>query len=212
MMSGAELIAALEFEEFDEAALQLAASFNVAPTDPVLVVTSHGGRLRATTARWGIPRRDGGLSINARDDKLGSNPTWRRLLRADRVLIPFGGFYEWSGPRGSKQPWLFRRKDRRPMLIAALRDPESGAVVVTTGPSGDVREVHDRMPVILELDSARAWLEATRLDEALATLQPAAEGLLGRIAVSNAVNDAANDGPELAEPVRPRPQQTELFS
>ncbi len=211
MSSGAEMADAVGAVVVDDEVEALAPSYNVAPTRHVITVAPVHGVRRASVARWGLPRSGRGVTINARDDRLRANPVWRRLCRAGRVVVPLSGFYEWSGPRGQRQAWYFRRADRRPLLLAGLceRSAEPRAVVVTTSASSDVSEIHDRMPAILEPDVVEAWLES--VVDAVDLLRPADAGVLVRVAVSSAVNDSRSDGPELIEPVRPRPQQAELF-
>src|SRR5690606_28957051 len=90
-------------------------------------------------------------------------PFWRPLL-ARRAVVPADGWYEWTGEPGRRQPWLIRARDERPILFAALtawRDgaegPEHGMAIVTDDAAGGMLDVHDRRPVALTPEDARAW-------------------------------------------------------
>jgi len=75
--------------------------------------------------------------------------------------------------------------------MAGLR--ERGKYVVLTRESeGEVADIHDRTPVILEADDASRWLSDGELAD-----PPKLEGT----AVSTRVNRIENDDPECVEPL-----------
>jgi len=208
---GAKVAEAIKAELVDDELRDLPMRYNLAPTDPVGVIWSDSSRRRLSVARWGVPRRRGGIAINARDDRLRSG-IWVRLLRSSRAVIPLCGFYEWEGPQ--RQPWYFRRSDDGLMLMAGLilDDPTGRHVaIVTTTPSGDIGGIHDRMPAILEPNMVDPWLRSEELAMVLDFVRPTPEGTLRRHAVSRAVGNVRNDGPELIEPLAESPTQRELF-
>ena len=67
-------------------------------------------------------------------------------------------------------------------------------------------KIHDRMPVVLELDDVETRIETKehRRDERQLLLRPAPDGTLARHTVNAAVGSVRNDGPELIEPAEPR--------
>jgi putative SOS response-associated peptidase YedK len=71
--------------------------------------------------------------------------------------------------------------------------------MIITGPNDFGREVHDRMPVLLEPDKFSAWLDGSAGKE---SVKPAREGLLQRWPVSKRVNSSRTpaDDPTLIEP------------
>ncbi len=162
-----------------------------------------GGQVRAENALWdlippgesqgngGTPAapyagRSGYLLTNARSDKLANGWPWRLVAQRGRVLVPADGFYEPDKPARDKgkAPWsYYARPDGGLFAFAGLcsetLDPQSGEIVtsfaiVTTEANATVRaRRHDRMPVLLPPEQAKAWLFAERLPEAL--LRPAPE-------------------------------------
>ena len=65
-----------------------------------------------------------------------------------------------------------------------------------------VREIHDRMPVVLDEDGWRLWLDpATDPGELQGLLQPRDDLELVLYPVSRLVNDVRKDGPALIEPL-----------
>jgi putative SOS response-associated peptidase YedK len=71
--------------------------------------------------------------------------------------------------------------------------------ILTTAANEAVAEVHDRMPVTLSADEETAWLAAGR-ERATSLLDPY-EGEMDVYAVSDVVNNPANDDPSVVEPV-----------
>ncbi len=208
---GVELAETIAADLVDAEVRELSARHNLAPTDPLVVLQrDHAGR-HLLVARWGVPRRGGGIAINARDDRL-RGPMWRTMLARSRVVVPLHGFYEWQGPQ--RQPWYFDRGDGQLLLLAglALAGMEGQhAAIVTTEPSTDMAGIHDRMPAVLEPDMVEPWLHGGDTEMLLALLGPAPAGTLRRRTVSKRVNDVRNDGPELLEPAAPIATQGELF-
>ena len=130
---------------------------------------------------------------------------FREPFADGRCIVPADGFYEWQGGRGERHPLWFHDPAGQLVSFAGLaaeRDGELAFVILTTTAAGVVREVHDRMPLMLSAGAAQAWL--SRVEPAL--LAPAPDGLLVARAVSTKVNVVANDGPELLDPPAPRQQ------
>jgi putative SOS response-associated peptidase YedK len=81
--------------------------------------------------------------------------------------------------------------------------------MIITEPNALVAEVHDRIPVVLELDQFTPWLENKA---GLEILAPAADGVLRRWPVSRRVNSskAPKNDETLTQPIAAR-FATELY-
>ena len=201
--------------------------YNIAPTQPVLVVRE--GRLgrEIVLMRWGlVPRwaKDPSrlpLLFNARADTLDLKPAFRGALRHRRVVVPASGFYEWRrSPDGrQKEAYYFRPRDGRLLALAGLWEDYSDdkgnevdtVTIVTTEANGDVSSIHDRMPVIIPEEMLGRWIGGDRGREGLPLdlLGPSPSGLLEAIPVGPRVNSAANDDAALQEPVAPSSRAAE---
>jgi putative SOS response-associated peptidase YedK len=89
-------------------------------------------------------------------------------------------------------------------------DPDAWLVtcaVLTTQAEDAVGIIHDRMPLLVERSRYGAWLdpEVDDTDLLRGLLVPAAPGRLDAYPVSTAVNNVANNGPELVEPLPAQP-------
>jgi len=195
------------------------ASFNVAPTRPVLAFRSgDDGRRQLLALRWGlVPHWSKGPDnrysmINARAESVHEKPAYRGAFRRHRCLIPAEGFYEWRALAAGKQPYLIRRDDDAPFTMAGLwetwHDKDGGeeirsCTIIVTDANDLIRPLHDRMPVILPEQHHAAWLDPGNADvDALRRLlTPADTAGWTRHPVSRAVNSPRNDAPDLLMPV-----------
>lgn len=179
------------------------------------------------TARWGlIPSwaKDpsiGNRMINARSETAAEKPAFKKAFAKRRGLVPADGYYEWyageprEGERKpTKQPFYITLKDRSVLAMAGLyefwKDPATGEwvtsyAILTTSAEDDMGRIHDRMPLFLEPDAFDAWLDpGPKPPEQLRELLiPAAPGRLDAFPVSTEVNNVANNGPQLIEPLPP---------
>lgn len=185
------LLRALPFDEFSETRIRFRPRYNVAPgqDNPVVYLSDEGAVL--TDALWGLERRDGGLVINARAETVDRTRMFRDAFREGRCVVPADGFFEWRREGRVNQPYLFRQTDGGVFLMAGLW--ENGRYVVLTRDSeGEAREIHDRMPVLLEPEGARRWLRQGDLGKG---------PRLTRTRVSPRVNRVENDDPDCIAPV-----------
>jgi putative SOS response-associated peptidase YedK len=198
--------------------------FNVAPTDEVAAVVEHHGERTVDSFRWGLvpffakTARDAARLINARAETVESSPVFRSAFARHRCIIPADAFYEWRRERDPatgrtlrSQPFAIRRSDGDPLALAGLwsiwRHPDTAArlytcSILTTDPNQVVAPLHNRMPVVLDAADWDAWLdEATPPGELRLLLRPAPPETMDAYAVSPALNNVRNEGPELLAPL-----------
>jgi len=177
--------------------------------------------------RWGLVpswAKDAGVAdrmINARAETLAQKAAYKRPFARKRCLILADGFYEWkaaeSGEGRRKTPYFIHRRDGEPMAFAGLwdvwkvpdaADPALGGsdgwlrscVIVTTSANDALAAIHHRMPVILPESAWEQWLDPNEHDVGALQrlLVPAPSELFEAYEVSLLVNNARNNGPELA--------------
>lgn len=158
--------------------------------------------------------------FNARGDTVYDKPAFRSAFKRRRCLVPVSGFYEWQKVPGQprKQPWWIHPADGGVMTFAGLweewrSDPSTEPVytftIVTTEPNGFMRQIHHRMPVILNGDERDGWVEPGAHPTALLELvRPCRDDYLNGHHVSTRVNIPTSDGPELLDPIDPLPEPT----
>lgn len=224
---------ARHFDAEDREAEAFVPRFNVAPTDPVIVVLEREDGRVVERHRWGlIPHwadapNAGARMINARSETLMTSSAFRVPFRKRRCVVASDGFYEWRRRDGARDAFFMHRADEHggadsilPMagLWSVWRDPATGVwirscAVITTQASAQMAPLHDRMPVILAPEAWRTWLDPDETDPDVlrGLLVPAPLGTLDITPVSSRVNSVRNDGPDLVEPFV-QPDQAALFA
>ncbi len=204
----------------------MSARFNIAPTQPVAVITNEDPST-LTYHRWGlIPSwskntKIGSTLINARSESVEEKPSFRTAFKRRRCLIPVDGFYEWKQQSDkNKTPMFIHMKDDSIFAFAGLweiwNSPEGDEIrtcsILTTDANPFMATIHHRMPVILPPSEYATWLADDQSPGILrGLLKQYDPDAMAAYEVSKFVNKPANDTPECIEPVSGSSQQTLLF-
>ncbi len=192
----------LPFEEDD--GFHFNPGFNIAPGSRIAILKGNHDSNVFANAGWGlVPHWSEHLPkvrpINARAESIAVKPYFRHALNRNHCLVPASGFYEWKeSPGGKKLPWYVHRADNKPMAFAGLweswtpADNASEALhtctIITTTANREMRAIHQRMPVILEPDTWRIWLDSANQDNRSLLVTPEDE-ILDLYPVSTKVNN-----------------------
>jgi putative SOS response-associated peptidase YedK len=165
----------------------LTPSFNIAPSQEILIINDEGVR-QLIQSKWGfIPSwaKDpsiGNKMINARSETVSEKPAFRSAFKKKRCLVIADGFYEWRTEGKKKFPMYIRLKSGEPFGFAGLYNvwasPDGKqtctCTIITTEANEMVKPIHDRMPVILPMDKEDIWINPAFEDkiELLAVLKP----------------------------------------
>jgi len=190
--------------------------YNIAPTQLVPVIVNEGARA-LHHYRWGlIPSwskdpQIGGRMINARAETVAEKPAFRAAFKRRRCIVPSSGFYEWQQRDAGKVPMYIHLRDQPLFGFAGLweiwNDPSGGEVrsftIITTEANAMMREIHDRMPVILKPEDYATWLQAEDVPQSALQelLRPYASDRMVAYEVSKLVNRPSVDSPECIAPV-----------
>lgn len=191
--------------------------FNIAPTQPVAVITNENPHeltyhLWGLIPSWSKDPKMGSSLINARSETVDEKPSFRSAFKRRRCLIPTDGFFEWQKHEGGgKTPMFIHLKGRPVFAFAGLwevwRSPDGDELrtcsIITTEANRFVAPIHNRMPVILSPADYRTWLAAGEQPPAMlkGLLKPYDPDAMAAYAVSKVVNKATFDTPECIEPV-----------
>lgn len=186
------------------------ANFNVAPSHnmPVACTDGDGNRI-VTPMYWGFmgwkpkPGSRPFLPINTRDDSVAVKPMWRKAFFENRCIIPASGFYEWSGKKGNRIPHYVYPVKEQFMGFAGIYSelaPEGSGTeksysIITTSPNQVMKEIHDRMPVILHPSEFEMWLDPgnRNANDLLQFLRPYPDDGIGAYTVSREVGNVSNN-------------------
>lgn len=196
-------------------------NYNVAPTQKILAIIKQEDKNKLEYLHWGLVpfwAKDisiGSRMINARAETVASKPSFRNAFKKRRCLIPADGFYEWKGEKGDKQPYYIFTPFGEPFAFAGLwetwtdkeSDEESvykSCSIITTAASESIREIHNRMPAILDPKYHGKWLDAEIQDpkELETILQGGIILDMINYPVSTLVNSVKNNDPNCIKPIK----------
>jgi putative SOS response-associated peptidase YedK len=195
-----------------------APSYNIAPSQSVLSVINNGIHNKMGFLRWGlIPpwAKDPSIGykmINARSETLHEKPSFRNAYLKRRCLIVADSFYEWKKiDDKTKTPMRIKLKSDQLFTMAGLWEkwisPEGESIyscsVITTNANDFIKDIHDRMPVILKPEDEKLWLDPqlTDLTTLNSLLKPLDAELMDAHEVSSLVNSPKNNTIELIQKI-----------
>lgn len=136
------------------------------PTNLAPILAGEGSAILPQPMVWGFPQfRGSGVLINAKAETAAEKRTFAKPLLTRRCVVPASGFFEWKREAdGSKTKVLFTLPERKDLYMAGLWNEFAGErrfVILTTAPNESVKDVHDRMPVVLPREWVRPWIADT---------------------------------------------------
>jgi putative SOS response-associated peptidase YedK len=155
----------------------------IRPTDiaPVIAPSRKSQSPAVFPMAWGFtnPRSDSGSPlVNARSETASQKPFWKESWTRRRCVIPASYYFEWEhctasdGKKKTAQKYMIQPKDSAVTFLAGLYgfEERNGITVpvftiLTREPGEGIRFIHDRMPVVLPGDAARAWCNPGNIPE-----------------------------------------------
>lgn len=195
--------------------------FNIAPTQLLPVLTSESPKgfsffYWGTTPDFGHNKPVSQKLINAQAESLHEKISFKNSLQRRRCLIPADGFYEWKKlGKKTKIPYRFALTDEALFAFAGIwEEYETVAgeshhtfLILTTPSNEVVEDVHDRMPLILNRDQEKKWLDPyTTEAELTQMLIPYPADMMLSYTVSSLINSVQNDSPAILRRVSPMDQ------
>ncbi len=181
--------------------------YNIGPGREALsIATRDKVQAVATMMHWGL-RTPQNFHINARIETADTSPRFRDSWHEHRCLLPANGFYEWYQDGITKQPYYIYPQDNALQYFAGLwfpsqdRESPPDFVILTTEAEASMRDIHERMPLILKQDAQADWLSGElgkRDAQAMAN-----NVILEKHTVSRRVNSVQNKDSRLIEATSP---------
>ncbi|MGD7034606.1 SOS response-associated peptidase [Methylotuvimicrobium buryatense] len=191
--------------------------YNIPPGQKILnIVQLEDGSNKGVYLHWGlIPSwsKDSKIAnrlINARAETLADKPSFRSAYSKRRCLIPATGFYEWQQTETGKQPYHVHFPDNRLFAFAGLWEHwENGnetiysCTIITCPALAPVSDIHERMPVIINLENYGDWLDKRKFEtEVLAFDQAICYQQMELTPVSQHVNNPVHNDEACIQPIQ----------
>ena len=144
------------------------------PTDVAAVLAPNkDGKMAVFPMIWGFNHKASDTPIvNCRLETADKKDIWKDSWYRRRCIIPASWYYEWEhikSPDGTKyrvgDKYMIQTRDSITTLLAGLyriekhRDIQVPVFsVITRDAVGDLRSIHDRMPVVIRREDISDWI------------------------------------------------------
>lgn len=197
------------------------------------------GEIIPSEIRWGLvpswvkdteqAKQIASKTLNARGETIFEKPSFRDSAKNKRCLISVTGFYEYHHKGSKKIPHFVSHVEQDGFLLGGLWsewiDKSTGEIyqscsIVTTKGNNLMSRIHNnpklkepRMPLILETNDAKNWLQYEGKDDIQSIIKPYKELLKAHPVRPIAGKNAVGNVPEAQEPYDypELNEQTELF-
>ena len=160
------------------------------PTNFSPILVENEGKRIVKPMHWGLipswskDKKYSSRMINARWETLEEKPSYRNLLNTNRCIVIADGFYEWKMEEGVKRKYIIQNEDKSILAMAGLwtswHSPQGDWIdsytIITSASEGVIKEVHDRMPFLLDKVCRNEWLVKSQSYSSL--LKPDVSGLV----------------------------------
>tara|TARA_Y200000002_G_scaffold377614_1_gene383505 strand:+ start:348 stop:932 length:585 start_codon:yes stop_codon:yes gene_type:complete len=168
-------------------------SYNLSPGQKILALTD-----KFQTMEWGFSpywaEKPFNL-INARIETLFEKPSF---INSNRCLIPADGWYEWKQEDEVKVPYFHHLKGDLFFfggIFGGYRG-KVGCAIVTTDAVKSLKNIHERMPLIISKQHFQGWLNGDNIDY----VDIFSSKAIINHPVSTHVNNPLNDDPKCVFP------------
>lgn len=199
--------------------------YNASPTQLLPVITSaspEGVSLFywGTAPDWAKNKTVSEKLINLRAEHFAEKPTLKKSIRTQRCIIPADGFYGWKKVgKKTSIPFRFVIKTKGIFSFAALweefEDTDGHQIqtftIITVPADKVVNTVQERMPVILNRQTEKVWLDKESAEEKLMGILSNTERTeINYYPVSPRISQIDVDVPSLIVPTPPADQHGNL--
>ena len=169
--------------------------FNISPSQKILTIAD-----KPSFIKWGFTpywAKEPFNLINARAETLWKKPSFKD---SSKCLIPADGWYEWKAEGEKKTPYFHYMNDKNFCFagIYGRYQGEVGCAIVTIEATDNLKDIHNRMPVILDKSFYLDWLKGEERDVYAISIDTEVEV----VEISTHVNNPRNDDEECVFPIQ----------
>lgn len=136
------------------------------PTNSIPVIYKED-KVKIDVFKWGFPTWNKKVLINSRAETINEKTIFKDSFQNRRCVIPANAFFEWKKTDNKKQKYRIYLKDTEIFSLAGIyktfindKDEKFSAFsIITTEPNEKMRSIHNRMPVILDKNEEKIWLD-----------------------------------------------------
>lgn len=131
------------------------------------------------SVKWGFPFNEK-LVFNGRSEDIENKAMFKDLLYENKCIVPANSFYEWNNKVkyevSLKEQYMFFAGLHRKYLVNNTL--EDRFVILTVESNNKMKEIHERMPVILDQNDLSKYLFSNTLKDTLSLLNTSKKELI----------------------------------
>lgn len=138
---------------------------NIAPTNLVISIINENDTFKIKNFFWGIQFdkvKKSPLIFNSRIETIKEKKYWTQVFYKNRCLLPATAFYEWKEIENRKVPHRIFLPGEDFFFIPSIflkMEDYYFASMLTTEPNTFMKDIHNRMPVILNKNEGLEFLK-----------------------------------------------------
>ncbi len=122
---------------------------------------------KAEAMRWYYALGDGKTNVfNCRSESIFEKKMFSTSITNRRCIIPVSHYYEWMGEKGKKEKYEIFDKNDDPFFLGGIfnrfkvkDEVFEGFSIITKESVGEVKEIHNRMPIVIDIKNISNWLD-----------------------------------------------------
>jgi putative SOS response-associated peptidase YedK len=153
--------------------------YNIHPTFTAPVIVGRDGSAAVERMGWGLTPKGAKdtnsvfryKTFNVPSEKILAKHSWETAVRHSRCLVPANGFYQLVGQGNEKRAYYLQLKGAPLFAFAGIYSSwDDGGVthstysIITSDAPYSLRNLGDRMPIILSESEEARWLDASVTD------------------------------------------------
>ena len=154
----------------------LSQSYNISPGQDVNIILSYKFDNYILSSNWGYnfinsKTQNNQIVINSRIETINSKLLFKESFLKRKCIIPANGYFEWSQKDGEKKPYYIQLGDSELIYFAGVwrkekynNDKRRVFSIITKAANSNINQIHHRMPVVLNANSAQDYLELNNND------------------------------------------------
>ncbi len=184
-------------------------NYNIRPTNNILVIINEKNTYEGALFKWSYKPKtwlEAPLIINIQKESLFTKNIYHNELKKSRCLIVADSFYEWDK---EGNPYRIHFKDKlfcMAGLSSSVLDENGDLIhtvaIITTPSSDNFSNIHSRMPLILEEENFKSWLDENLSFGELAQILDNYEANFDIYPVSKLVNNYKNNDERLIKEIK----------
>ena len=152
-------------------------SYNVTPGQNINIIINYNYYNYILESNWGYSfvnktTNQNQTVINSRIETINEKLLFKESFTRRKCVIPINGYYEWKNNGNQKIPYFIQLGDGELIYLAGIWRKELKGdkkvrvfSIITCNADSKIKHIHNRMPIILNLNEAFGYMDNERSDQ-----------------------------------------------